>query len=661
MIVSTQRLQTAASFQIEFLKSGKLVSGPDERVPYDEGYSVTRRSAGIGRYSALLTSKDVLGERLSVLRVDPDVTNRPGVFVLRRLPGLAPGLPPKLVMMRARILAENGKGGLGRTFQQAEFWVVDWRDWLCDPGRLLVYARDHLVAVPDSIDEPERDRLCGNPIHLGPRDREAGRRATIAAASDGTIAVLHHLLEPHVTEAVRVDGAARDPNAFGLGQFADEAAFLTAVAGACDIMASIGPEHPERDRIARILDELELISGYSGPAAGPDGPRLEFRRGYTARPPLDLVAARERLEVFFAPVRKHFRDPIPLAPTLWEDDRDGRGAGRPAAPGGGDAELPGQQRIASWSPREMAPDTLLESFGRAFDAARRQRAMHSTRSLIETAGAIVSAYPAMEGRVTAPRLSPDARRFLAGMTALVAGPHLGLQATFIELWTVVDLLAVERSGHDFQGLLERAVHALRTRIARNSILIPEELGLLASLRERRARPNREDDSAPDTLDEIYQAIIRAEPGADGVSFLEPSWWLRDWLRVAEGSERSDRLPLGEAAPLKQWLDQVLDRLQARFSPDNWTCLDREISTEFAMRFMPAFVVSCFGFDINGQTLGPGIVCRPGPPLDYATAARTGRLTLSLMKYIATPGEDLQTQGVSAFLHGRPDSVVARTA
>ena len=137
MIVSTQRLRTAVPIQIELLKSGKLVSGHDERVPCEEGYSITRRSTGIQRYSTFLTTKDILGERLNILRVDAETLHRAGVFALRRLRRADTRLPDKLVMMRARFLPEGGTGAGGRVFQQAEFWLIDWQDWLDHSRQLL--------------------------------------------------------------------------------------------------------------------------------------------------------------------------------------------------------------------------------------------------------------------------------------------------------------------------------------------------------------------------------------------------------------------------------------------------------------------------------------------------------------------------------------------
>jgi hypothetical protein len=243
---------------IEFYKSGKLVSGPNEVVPHGaEGdYDITRRSKGSQPYGPSLSSKEVLGERLNPLRVE---NKDDGVFVLRKLS--VPGLPPKLVMMRSRILAENGKGGLGRNFQQSEFWLVDWDQWVREPGRVLTAARDKLRAHADSVSEAASDRLNAAPLEFAPNVGGSGGEVR------GTSDVAGHLAQGGGTKS------------FGLKSFANEDEFLTSAARSLDNLVAT----KARDEADKILSRLAIVTGYPSGMQGMDV--LRFQRKNEAAAP----------------------------------------------------------------------------------------------------------------------------------------------------------------------------------------------------------------------------------------------------------------------------------------------------------------------------------------------------------------------------------------
>ena len=75
------------------------------------------------------------------------------------------------------------------------------------------------------------------------------------------------------------------------------------------------------------------------------------------------------------------------------------------------------------------------------------------RPLIRAAELIARVDPAhttISDLVLRGRLGPDAHRFLAGMTALIAAPHTSSQASFVELWTVLELMARARADHGYK-------------------------------------------------------------------------------------------------------------------------------------------------------------------------------------------------------------------
>lgn len=290
----------AAPIRIEFLKSGKLVSGLDEHVPDREGYSITRRSAGVGRYGAVLSSKQICGERLNIYDIDRETLGGAGVFVLRRMPAVAAELPPKMIMMRARFIPEAGRGAGGRIFEQAEFWLVERSDWTSHPGEILADARNRLIASTDSINEPASSRLNAGPILL---DRVAfGSPDTcleIEAAANGTLAILHRILDAGDENGFD-HGAGRLE--FGLASFKDEEAFLNAAIFACNVLAHVRHDHPNRAWVERRLDNVMLCTGYSGRFGGSASPCITFRRSDSITPPsVDRAAVLSVLERLVLP------------------------------------------------------------------------------------------------------------------------------------------------------------------------------------------------------------------------------------------------------------------------------------------------------------------------------------------------------------------------
>ena len=186
--------------------------------------------------------------------------------------------------------------------------------------------------------------------------------------------------------------------------------------------------------------------------------------------------------------------------------------------------------------------------------------------------------------------------------------------------------------------------ALRLRIVANGILIPAELELLGRLRERRAAQHEAVAPGWNSLDGVYQAVIDAENEPGYRAVLDASYQLRDWLQAArEELDENVQLPLDDAGSQNVLsFDQMLGRLVTRFDRRNWKCLDREINAQFVTQFMPAFVVSCLGFNLRGRVqAAPGPAQRFDPPCDSETAARIGQLTLLMMRFVQPDSDQLR--------------------
>lgn len=230
---------------IHRLHYGKLAEGEDRRVTASAGYAITRRSAGLDpAWDSYLSPPRLAGLR----RFEPDA-----IDIDARASGcfLARAVGAGVVFMRARFRPEDGERGAGRLHQQAAMWLGALDDWKSNPAACLAIVAHELRAQPDLAGEAEAARLNETPLRWRAARPDPNAVRQLIGRAPWAVPMMEALL----------DGAESRRQVvceFGAHDFATEAAFLSAVGFALQMLPENFPAWPD----------ISIVSGLSTPLQG---------------------------------------------------------------------------------------------------------------------------------------------------------------------------------------------------------------------------------------------------------------------------------------------------------------------------------------------------------------------------------------------------------
>jgi hypothetical protein len=524
--------------EIEHLNYGKLVVGPNGRVPSSEGYGVTRRSKGLSQFPDTTFLPPRL---LDIKKFERDfideAARKEGCLLLRTVRDVA-----KVVIMRARFRSEDGEDGTGRPYQQTAIWVVRPEDWALFPAEIVAEARK-LEARPDIVGDSAKTRLEADPL----RPKITQHVQSAIPPSAGAKKILNILLPPPLTGETGEDRSV----SFGNNDFPTEAEFLGAVGEALslirdtpfgrwqDICIASGLRHDSGGLFVRYLPSD------ASPSSG-DVPDHDIRRR------LDRLGRARRARSVnaqnspFAPKetasvkRALFRD-TPDEPTS-----GARQSGRPLSAGAEPIErAENLQRPEALSASASATSQLEQpedAFLAAMDRYRKENSAEAAAQLVFTAA----------------RLAPQVLAGQRGLTRLDAPGQGGENQSILQaivhalrrefdkltLGGIFDVACLSHwiCGHPkFAAFSAATFDALRLRLGHIQVLLPQELSLLSGAR-------------------IYGPIA-----GDGslAQVFSHSQTLKSWLHQARQSKGSN---LATVVPEEvQVLQMLADRLQKLFA------------------------------------------------------------------------------------------------
>lgn len=447
---------------IEFLNYGKLTVGSDHRVPSSEGYGVTRRSRGLANTPEVMFLPAAL---LGIKKFDRDMIDeaarKQGGFLMRTVTnGIA-----RVVITRSRFRPEDGEEGGGRMYQQTAVWTLAAEDWAANPAGILGEASRSLVARPDLVEDPARERLNAEPLSLSlPLSGDSKAPLSIGAR------MILNILLPSALQGDDGDTSEDRGIFFGKGDFPDEAAFLAAVGEALGELGSAFGRWNEISCASGIRCECKGLFIRYLPSERPHGmvdisERSIRERLARVRVTRTGVRPAEAASGAPGPAREvPFASPqsAPAAVTTSDSPR------RPAAPAS--ATVPSNSGPGS--------EPLPHPFHAALGDYRRRPSGDSANALLHTAAGL---FQTGDGSATslADRVRGIAASELHIVQNLLRLLHQKLDP--VALGGLMDLaLLFDRADQpsDFRQYAALVPAQLQERIARLKVLLPQELDLL---------------------------------------------------------------------------------------------------------------------------------------------------------------------------------------